>query len=144
MTNEIISDVLRGKIADLPEKNFAVVLKGVPLNFVDDKNFPEDLDAAKDNPLNYFSRLTFGERNFFTHEEFLLLNSFVLAQYDSVYLLNNNMFMEQYPIAAKFCDATKKLLLEHFTEPENILDEPEAKNLGSVAKIVYMFVVLND
>lgn len=144
MTNEIISDVLRGKIADLPEKNFAVVLKGVPLNFVDDKNFPEDLDAAKDNPLNYFSRLTFGERNFFTHEEFLLLNSFVLAQYDSVYLLNNNMFMEQYPIAAKFCDTTKKLLLEHFTEPENILDEPEAKNLGSIAKIVDMFVGLKD
>ena len=55
-------------ISTLSEKNFAVVLKGIPLNFVGDENFPADLDAAKDNPLNYFTRLINGGRKFFTHE----------------------------------------------------------------------------
>lgn len=132
------------KIADLPEENSAVVLKGVPLSFVDDKNLPEDLDTAKENPMNYFLRLTNGERNIFTYEEFILLNPFILAQYDAIYLLNNNLFIEQYPIEANFGDTTKKILLEHFTEPENVVDEPEAENLGSVAKLVDMFVGLKD
>lgn len=130
------------KISSLPpEKNFAVVLKGVPLNFVDE-NFSADLDAAKKNPLNYFYALANGGRNFFAYEEFLLLGSFVLAQYDSVYVLNNNLFMEQYPIEAAFGDETKKILLEHFTEPEEALDEPAEENLGSVAKLVELFVGL--
>lgn len=144
MTNKIISNILRKKIAALPEENSAVVLKGVPLNFVDDKNLPEDLDTAKENPMNYFSRLTIGGRNIFTYEEFLLMKPFIIAQYDAIYLLNNNLFIEQYPIEANLSDATKKILLEHFTEPENIIDEPEAENLGSVAKVVDMFVGLKD
>ena len=144
MTNEIISNILRAKIAGLPKGNVAVVLKGVPLNFVDDKNLPEDLDTAKENPMKYFSRLTLGGRNIFTHEEFLLMRALIFMQYDKIYLVNNNLFMEQYPIEAKLCDATKKILLEHFTEKENIIDEPDAENLGSVAKIVDMFVELKD
>ena len=86
MKNKIISEILRDKIADLPEENSAVVLKGVPLNFVDDKNLPEDLDTAKENLMKYFSRLTIGGRNIFTYEEFLLLNPFVIAQLNSTYL----------------------------------------------------------
>ena len=123
--NEIISRRVTEKISSLPRgKNFAVVLKGVPLNFVGDKNFPEDLETLTDDPLNYFLRLRNSGRKFFTHEEFLLLGALILMQYDSVVVLNNNLFMEQYPLAAELTDATKKILLDHFTEPEDALDEP--------------------
>ena len=56
-------------------------------------------------------------------------------------VLTNNIFMEQYPIAAAFGDDTKKILLEHFTEPEDS-DEPLDENLGSVAKLADIFVGL--
>ena len=55
MINELISKQLRKKIASLPsEKNSIIVLKGISLNVINDV----DLDSAKDNPLNYFMRLT--------------------------------------------------------------------------------------
>lgn len=143
MTNEIIARNLRGLLDRLSsEKNSAVVLKGVPLSFVGDGNFRADLDAAKDNPVKYFFALVNGGRNFFTHEEFLLLHALIFMQYDAVYVISNNVFMEQYPIEAAFGDATRKILLEHFTEPENEIDETAPENLGSVAKIVDMFVGL--
>ena len=139
--NEIILRRVKEKLSGLPcGKNFAVVLKGVPLSFVDEK-FSADLDAAKKNPLNYFYALANGGRKIFSYEEFLLLSSFVFAQYDSVYVVNNNIFMEQYPIEAAFGGETKKFLLEHFTEPE---DESSAENLGNVIKLAEIFVGLRD
>mgnify|MGYP002623788845 CR=1 FL=1 len=139
---ELISRRLREKFASLPfEKNSIVVLKGIPPSFVDE-NLSADLDSAKDNPLNYFMRLTNDGRRFITHEEFLLLKPFLLTQHDTIYLLNNNLFMEQYPIEAVFGEETRAKLLEHFTEPEDTLDEPEAENLGSVAKLIELFVGL--
>ena len=83
-------------------KEIIFVLKGMPLNFVGEENFPEDLTAAINDPLNYFIGLKSSGRKFLSHEEFLLLNAFIFAQYDSVYVLKNNLFMEQFPIENKF------------------------------------------
>ncbi len=141
----VIQRRVHKKISALSEKNCAVVLKGIESSFIGDENFPVDFDAAKDNPLNYFTRLINDGRKFFTHEEFLLMNAFVLNQFDTVRVLNNNVFIEQYPIAATFCAATRKILLEHFTELEDDfadLDAPE--NFGTVAKLIDLFIGLKD
>ncbi|MBQ6298345.1 MAG: ATP-dependent DNA helicase RecQ [Selenomonadaceae bacterium] len=136
---EIILRTLRGQIEKIPSGKNVFVLKGVPLSFVGDENFSEDLEAATNDPLNYFIKLTNGKRKFLTYEEFLLLNPFILAQYDLVYVLKNNLFMEQFPIESKFSDATKKVLLDYFTELENIIEEPEEKNLGTASKLIDIF-----
>ena len=141
---EIILNRLRCQLENLPQGKNIFVLKGVPLEFVGEENFPEDLERAINNPLNYFFELTNSERKFLTYEEFLLLNAFIFAQYDNVYILKNNLFMEQFSIETKFTDATKKILLEHFTEPENIIDEPKEKNFANVAKLTELFVGLKD
>ena len=140
--NEIVSRQLREQLKNLPHGNNVFVLKGVPLSFICEENFPENLSAAADNPLNYFITLTKSGRKFLTYEEFLLIKEFCLAQYDNIYILNNNLFMKQYPIEAKFSDTTKKLLLEYFAEPEDTIDEPKEKNLGNVAKLTKIFVGL--
>ena len=132
---EIILERLRVRLENIPQGKNIFVLKGVPLEFVGEENFPENLSAAADNPLNYFIALTNSGRKFFTHEEFLLLNAVIFMQYDAVYVLKNNLYMEQFPIEAEFDDATKKILLEHFSEPENTIDEPEEENLERVGKV---------
>lgn len=127
---EIILQRLREKFESLPpEENSAIVLKGVPLSFIDDGNFPEDLAAAVNDPLNYFIGLKSSGRKFLSHEEFLLLNAFIFAQYNSIYVVSNNLFMQQYPVEVKFGGATK-ILLEHFTEPENDAIAPQAQKLS--------------
>ena len=136
---EIILKNLRGQIEKIQRGKNIFVLKGVPLNFVGDENFPEDLAAAINNPLNYFIALTTSERKFLTYEEFLLLSPFIFAQYASIYVLKNNLFMEQFPIESKFGDATKKILLDYFNELENIIEEPKEKNLGDASKLIDIF-----
>ena len=59
------------------------------------------------------------KRKFLTYEEFLMLNSFVLDQYEKIYILNNNLYMNQYPIDIALSDSVKRGLLTHFTESEN-------------------------
>ncbi len=135
---------LRGQLEKIPQDKNIFVLKGVPLEFVGEENFPENLSAAADNPLNYFIALTNSGRKFLTHEEFLLLNAVIFMQYDAVYVLKNNLYMEQFPIETKFDDVTKKILLEHFTEPENIIDESEEEILGNATKLTELFIGLKD
>lgn len=42
----------------------------------------------------------FGRRRFLTYEEFLLLADFIVTQYKEIYILNNNIYMEQFPVLA--------------------------------------------
>ena len=139
MTNEIISSRVREIVDTLPhDKKSVVVLKGIPLSLFGEV---ADLDAAADNPLNYFLRT--GGRKFLSHEEFLLTGAFVLAQFDAVYVVTNNLFMEQFPIEENFSADTKKLLLENFAEPE-VDDEPAEENFDGRAKLFDLFVGLKD
>ena len=141
---EIILKALRGKLDNLPSGKNIFVLKGVPLSFVDEENFPEDLETAINAPLNYFIALINSERKFLSYEEFLLLNAVIFMQYDAVYILNNNIFMGKYPLEIDLSDKTKKILLDYFTELENIIEEPEEKNLGNASKLVDIFNWFKD
>lgn len=144
--NEIISSRLHEKLASLSlERNSVVILKGIPLNFVGDGNFPEDLERAVRDPLKYFFELTTSGRKFLTYEEFLLLNAFIFTQYNSVYVVNNSLFMKQYPIEDKFGNATKQNLLEHFAEPDNDSTDPQAQKLSpEEEKFTNIFVGLKE
>lgn len=133
--NKIILRQLDEKLKSISaEENSAVVLKGIPLSFVGDENFPEDLDAAKENRFRYFNKLVDSERKIFTYEEFLLMQTYFFDAFDSIYILNNNLFMKQYPIEDKFNDATKKILLEYFAEPENDNVDPKVQSLSEKDK----------
>ena len=140
MTNEIISARVREVVDKLPrDKNSVVVLKGVPLSLFGEV---ADLDAAANNPLNYFLRLT-GERKFLSHEEFILLGGVVLMQFAAVYVVDNNSCGDEYPIEQNFSDATKKLLLDHFARLEDADDTAEDIS-GDAGKIADIFTDLRE
>ena len=127
---------IQEKISDIDaDKKIAFVLKGVKLNVVE-KNFAEDIGAAAENPLQYFFEQTTHGRKFFTYEEFILLKSFIAAQYDEIYILDNNFYADQYPIESEFDVTTRNNLLEHFKEPETDSGEDaEEISLGKVGEI---------
>lgn len=121
--NEIILRRLREKIAShTAEKNSAIVLKGISLKLVGDENFPEDLDAAKKKPFRYFNALRQSERKIFTYEEFLLMQTYFFDDFDAIYILNNNLYMGQYPIESKFGDAEKDLLDYVDSQAQNLFE----------------------
>lgn len=98
-------------------ENSIVALKGIPLDFADD-NAVENIEVAAKNPLKYFNAVVNSGRKIFAFEEFLLLKDFLSAQFDEIFILNNNLYIAQYPIEIRFSDGTLDNLLGHFREPE--------------------------
>lgn len=127
---------VREKIKSIPvDKKSIVVLKGIPLNFVD-ANFKADIESAAENPAQYFfMNIVMNNRRYITYEEFLLLKSFVLDEYLKIYILKNNLYVEQYPIEINFSATTKNKLLKHYEEPETEDGEVKEISLGKLGKI---------
>ena len=102
MSNAILLNKINRTIEKLSlTDNSIIVLKGIPMSVVSPESNVGLLDDIVRNKLSYFMSI-FEQRKYLTYEEFLLLNSFVLDQYDKIYVLNNNLYMTQYPVDAEF------------------------------------------
>ena len=136
MNENLFAKYVSEKIKNLPFDENIVVLKGIPLNFID-KNFDVNIESVAENPAQYFfMNIVMNKRQFITYEEFLLLKNFVLTQYPAVYILKNNLYAEQFPIEIDFCADTKNKLLEHYEEPETENGEVEENfSLGNLGEI---------
>ena len=130
----MLSKIVFAKIKKIStQKNSILVLKGIPLKIVD-ANAVENLETAASNPIQYlFQNIVAGGRKFLTYEEFLLLKNILVAQFSQIMILNNNLYIGQYPIENKFSSDTLNNLLEHFTEPE--IGQGKEFDFGNFAKI---------
>ena len=113
MPNTVIANKIRERITELNlDDNAIVVLKGVPLAVVDSSVGNINLGNVISNKLGYFMSI-FGKRTYLTYEEFLLMADFVVSQYKEIYILNNNIYMEQYPVEECFDASVRAGLLNH-------------------------------
>lgn len=142
MNYEVILNQLKEKIneIDLNEKNI-VVLKGIPLSIVDDSIKKVPLDKVIENKMGYFMSI-YGNRSFISYEEFLLLADFMIAQYKEIYVLDNNIYMEQYPIEENFPDEIRRGLLNHFEDSE--VAENDNTYIGDIEEYVSIFEGLKE
>lgn len=136
MFENIVNNKIQEKIKSISQDRKNIfVLKGISLNTVE-KNFTENIKSAAKNPITYFFDFVNSERKFLTYEEFILMKSFVISQYDEIYIFNNNIYAEQYPVETKFSDVDKNNLLEHFKEPETDTgDDVKEIFLGNIGDI---------
>ena len=141
MTNEIFKSALSDKISSLDTENSIIVLKGIPMDTVGEYKIEEiNIESIIENKLKYFFSVTNG-RKFLTYEEFLLLSNFVLEQYQTVYILNNNIYMEQYPLDLHCSEETRKGLITHFTESDDIDDE---SIIGDIDEVISLYVGIKE
>lgn len=132
MANTVLINCINKKMEEISASDTSIiVLKGIPMSVVDPENTVAPIENVKKNKLSYFMQL-YGKRKFLTYEEFLMLNSFVLDQYEKVYILNNNLYMNQYPVDAVFSETVKAGLITHFSESENDYDESVIGNIEDI------------
>ena len=136
MSNAVIFNKIQEKIQEIGiEEKAIIVLKGIPLSVVDDSVEKIDLKKIVDNKMGYFMSI-YGNRKYLTYEEFLLMSDFVVSQYKYVYILNNNIYMEQYPVEECFPDDIRKGILNHFEESEDEEnDDSYIEHEATVSKI---------
>lgn len=141
--SSVLKRQIEKKLSELVQlPNSMVVLKGIPMEAA----FPEysgkiDLDALSANKFVYFSKLV-SERTVITYEEFLLLYDFIVSQYGAVYVLNNNIYIQQYPLDLYCSDTAKSGLLNHFMEVED--DGQDDAEVGPIFEMISLYVGLKE
>ena len=126
--NEIIKDI------DVSEKTI-IVLKGVSLDSEKQNNI--DIEKLVLNPIEYFFEITKSNRKYVAYEEYLLLQSFFESQYEEIYIINNNLYIEQYPFELKISSGLMEGLINHYLETDN--DEDEDLVIGDISKYTAIF-----
>lgn len=142
MANTVISNVIKEKIENLlVEDNSIVILKGIPLASVDPSAGRIDVTKAVENKMGYFMSI-FNNRRILAYEEFLLISDFVISQYKMVYVLNNNIYMEQFPVEECFTAEIREGLLKHFEDSDE--EEDDDTYIGDIEEYVSIFVGLKE
>ena len=137
MPNMVMANQIRFRLEELNiDSNAVVVLKGIPLSIVDPSIGKIDLGKVVENKLGYFMSV-FGQRKFLSYEEFLLMADFIVSQYKEIYILNNNIYMEQYPVEECFNSTVREGLLTHFAESE--VDEDDNSYIGDIEEYISIF-----
>ena len=142
MGSSVIRNQINAKLSEITTNDKTlVVLKGIPVSYVDPSIQKIDLASVVDNKMGYFMSI-YGKRQYLSYEEFLLLADFALAQYKEVIILENNLYMEQYPVEDCFEDEIKQGLLAHFEESE--ADENDETYIGDIDEYVSLFEGLRE
>lgn len=141
MSNNILFSTIKMKISEIKiEDGSIVVLKGIPMKTVAPECKCDHIEDVVGNPLTYFIKIV-QERKFITFEEYLLLRTFIITQYKHIYILNNNIYMNQYPIDTKYSDKVKNGLLTHFAESENDYDDSP---IGDIDELIGLYDGLKE
>ena len=139
MNQNIIKNILKEKLIEI-NKSMAddsiIVLKGIPFCFIGENVSISYDDIVKDK-LKYLFDLWNSKRRFILYEEFLLLSGFIIQQYKHVFILDNNIYMELYPINDYFSNEIKKCLLTHFTESD--ANENDDSYIGNINEYISIF-----
>lgn len=141
MGNTVLLNNLNEKLSSIDVgKDSIVVLKGIPVSIVDPEIGTISLDEVIADKFAYFMNV-YGKRKFIAYEEYLLLYSFIDSQYKRVYILNNNMYLEQYPVEECFTDEIRRNLLNHFGESDSVSEDAV---IGRIDEYTTLYVGLKE
>ena len=117
------------------DDNSLIVLKGINLSLFDNTNI--DLKEIIDNKFSYFAnKIMSSNRQFISYEEFLLLKDFIVSQYNKIFILDNNIFINKYPVEPYFSTDICQGLINHFTESDG---ENDAEQIGNIDEIISIY-----
>lgn len=135
------STVIQSRVNDkvqgyLSSENSIVVLRGIPLDIYD-KGLVNDVDyeAIIKNKLKYFSDKILKGRRVFTYEEYLYLRDFLISQFDSIVIVDNNLYIDLVPINDFFPESIMEKMLIHFSDPEDTDDDADIDGINSYVSI---------
>lgn len=130
-----IKTYIQSKVLNyLNNESTIVILKGVEINLIYD-NLKVNLDEMFDNKLNYFLKLAQQGRRIITYDEYLALYDLVLMQYKKIIILENNMFINFYPLTAELSAKRLEELIIHYDEEK----EGDKYEIGNIAELTSLY-----
>ena len=99
----------------IDEESSIIVLKGIDITLYY-KQVIVDLDELLKNKLSYFMKISMDGRRIITYDEYIALYDLVLLQYKKIIIIENNLYINFYPLQVRVSDKKLKALLAHFDE----------------------------
>ncbi|SFG40875.1 ATP-dependent DNA helicase RecQ [Lachnospiraceae bacterium C7] len=139
MRYNIIARQLNKKIKDIKEQfsghekgKCLVVLKGIPLlkyrkdiEEIFEANLQDvNLEALVENRMTYLLKLNVS-RQVVTYEEFLLMQNMLLEMYKEIYIIDNNLYIEQYPLSLNVSQKTSVAIKNHYVNSDSTIQNIE-------------------
>ena len=130
--------LIKAKLENLYiDENTIVVLKGFSKDVLEAFGCEAaDLQAAVKNKIMYFASVI-SKRKYITYEEYLLLATFIREQFNNVYIVNNNLFMNKCPLNVWLDEETKNNLLNHYLITDD--DSQDDLAIGNIDKYVEIY-----
>ena len=143
MSNTILKNRIEKCVNNLVvDDNIIIVIKGMPFDLIDTEAAQSiNYDEIIKNKFSYMMSIV-GKRKFITYEEFLLLSDFIVSQYSTVYILTNNIYLEQYPLNLYCSSKTIQGIITHFEESDS--EEDDDREVGNIEEIISLFVGVKD
>ena len=111
-----INEILREHVNTIPENDSTIiVLKGFPISMCD-TSASVDIEKLLKSKVRYLKDLVFSGRRFILYEEFLALNMLIIEEYNNIYIIENNMFINYFPLYANISESILQGLLNHYDE----------------------------
>ena len=121
MTDMLLTK-LHKKLEQIPEKHGSIiVLKGFPMSTVN--LVTPCIDTMLENKFAYFMQLIQSNRRYILFEEFICLYEFLVQQFKSIIVLDNNLYINLYPLYAKIKDEIITGLRVHFDQDNQNQDD---------------------
>lgn len=131
-----IKKQLLNKIKELKEKDSRtiVVLKGIDIKLINE-SYNIDIDTILENKFMYTFSLQNQQRNIITYDEYLALYDLILSQYKKVIIIENNMYINYYPLQVKISKEKVNGLLTHYNEEI----EGEKFEIGDISELCSIY-----
>lgn len=146
-----IKYILNKKIEEISQNGQIIVLKGFLNEDIDNTINSVNLSEIIVDKMTYFLNNIYNKRNLITYDEYLLLNPIINMQYRKIVILENNVYINLFPLISTITDDIKEKLLINFDEDKEgdkyeIGDITEYTNIYSSFREIdgQYYVVYND
>jgi ATP-dependent DNA helicase RecQ len=130
-----IKTKLQNKVEQyLKEVGSIIVLKGLDIKLIYPKLLV-DIEEILENKVAHFFKIAQSGRNVITYDEYLALYDLVVMQYKQIIILENNIFINYYPLYVKLSEDKLSALLNHYDEEK----EGDKYEIGNIADLTLIY-----
>lgn len=112
--DQIIKDRVSKIIGDIDKENSIIVLKGIDIKLFYDISI--DLNKILDNKLSYLFSIVKSGRIMILYDEYLALYNLITEQYNNIYIIDNNLYLNYYPLNISIEENQLYGLLNHYND----------------------------
>lgn len=110
-----LKELIQNNVNEYMEDDTIIVLKGFDINLLY-RDLIIDIDKILEDKMKHFMEIYFKRRKVIIFEEYLALYDFIISQYKKIIILENNLYINYYPLHCNIKKELLDLLLIHFDE----------------------------